>query len=98
MSRGNPRSPILIKHTVELMKDIGESKSLTITTISGFNSNIEDYLSGNCVALMIYYFSLHYAKTFLEPLNDEATGPEFYQPREQPSEISESKPVELSSG
>lgn len=66
MGRGNPKSPIMIKHAVELMKYMGEADKLTVCTISGFNSNIEDYLSGNCVALMVYYFSLHYAKTYLE--------------------------------
>lgn len=79
----------MIKHAVEIMKHIGECKDLTVTTISGFNSNIEDYLSGNCVALMVYYFSLHYAKTFLENTTQELSQPEPDAKKEELQEVIE---------
>lgn len=67
LCRSNPKSPIYVKHVIELMKRAGELKNMPLLAITGFNSNIEDYVSGKCIALMIYYYCLHYAQTFIEP-------------------------------
>jgi hypothetical protein len=69
--RSNPSSPLTAKHMIEFMKKVGECKTAPLVAITGFNSNMEDFISGNSIALMIYYYSLHYAAMFIKPENDK---------------------------
>lgn len=61
--RSNFSSPLKSSHAIQIASLLGSLGSLVFFSISGFNPSVEDYTSGHVVALMIYYFSLEYAKS-----------------------------------
>lgn len=66
MSRSTHSSVLHADGAMDVMKTLGERSDLLGVIFTGYNPCVEDYQSGNYLALLIYYLSLHYAISHIE--------------------------------